>query len=357
MADLEIIFMDAGQGDCTLIAYPDGTLTLIDCGSTKSGDEAFAQILVLLNRYLPNNKNTIDTLVLTHPDEDHYNKIQQLLAGKNSPKPNVLHVYFAGTTDLYENQKDKNFTSTWLESMVEAELGGPPDNSFSTTPDSLLSRAGVNVTILASNCTGTPGARTGAKKNTNSIVLMVEYQGTKLFLMGDAFVETEQFILDNLDDNMESGLVSKGTGDAVLKMGHHGSDTSSGVPWVKAITPTILVVSSGTKRFSRRGMPTADKIDTTVANTKLNPDTGINQTYVVFDLANRNVDGKDFIVRAATTTGIWTTCFNVQWQNDRWAEAGQTWYFGVTPSKTNKDLRWYGYTGYEEAQDVPDDPT
>ena len=51
--------MDAGQGDCTLIVYPDRSLTLVDRGSTKSGDQAYQQIAIVLNNYLPKNANKI----------------------------------------------------------------------------------------------------------------------------------------------------------------------------------------------------------------------------------------------------------------------------------------------------------
>src|SRR5215217_4372225 len=101
MPDFEVIFMDAGQGDCTLIVYPDNSLTLVDCGSTKSGKEAFAEIQKVLNRYLEKNYN----LVLTHPDQDHYNQLRfladedyhrELFPNDITPRPSFGHVYYGG---------------------------------------------------------------------------------------------------------------------------------------------------------------------------------------------------------------------------------------------------------------------
>jgi beta-lactamase superfamily II metal-dependent hydrolase len=351
MADFEVIFMDAGQGDCTLIVYPDNSLTLIDCGSTKSGDEAFAQIQVVLDRYLPANKGVIDTLVLTHPDEDHYNKLNSLLTSSSAPK--VGFVYFAGDINLYKNKRDKNATYKFLVGHVEGLTGSAPANSISTTPDSQLSRADVDVTILASNCTGNPAGSTGAIKNTNSIVLMVEYGPAKLFLMGDAFIATEAFIVNALAKAKESDRLAKGKAqEVVLKMGHHGSDTSTAPDWVKTITPGILVISSGTKRFSGKGMPTGAHVDETAQATTL-VTTDIKQSYVVFDQGKRGVKGQDFATRPPTTQAIWATCYQVAWENQRWKESGQTWYYGVTGAKRLKV--WYGYTGYEEQDDVEDE--
>ncbi|HEY0038635.1 MAG TPA: MBL fold metallo-hydrolase [Longimicrobium sp.] len=368
---LQVIFMDAGQGDCTLIVYPDNSLTLVDCGSTKNGDQAFGQIWEVLSRYLPLNKNKLNNLVLTHPDEDHYNKLSYLLTRKDPPT--IEQIYYGGTLKAYRNKRESNLTFDYLSSHKECSL---PANTHSAEPDKNLSRAGVKVTILAANSTGNPrnnatlltanstGDRhmTAVVKNTNSIVLMVEFGPAKLFLMGDAFVETEAEIMRVLDKADKLGILQKGAGveETVLKMGHHGSDTSTGPEWVKAVGPGILVVSSATKTFRTKGMPTKTKMENTVlaAGSTLNKDTGIAMPYVVYVGG-----GKDtaFVAAPATTQGIWTTCFGVTWvpasgsDKARWYEAGQTWYYGVTQDKKLPPCRWYAYTGFEEEEEEEKD--
>jgi hypothetical protein len=118
-----------------------------------------------------------------------------------------------------------------------------------------------------------------------------------------------------------------------------------------------MVVSSGTKRFRGKGMPTADKIDHVTSLTTLTTTPDISQSYVVFDPANRGKAGKDFFTRPKTTTAIWCTCFQVEWMTStaRWFESGQTWYYGVEVDKKKKASVWYGYTGYEEDDDVDED--
>src|SRR5580693_2819767 len=194
MADLEVVFMDAGQGDCTLIVYPDGSLTLVDCGSTQSGTEAFGEITKVIDRKFQSKQDF--ALVLTHPDEDHYKLLRQIGVDPYLDGGGPCYIYYGGHISLYQNQRENNYTYKLLNHFNEHHLTFRPPK-FDILPDTLLSRAGVNVTILAANCTGDPKSENAAKKNSNSIVLLVEYQGAKIFLMGDAFIQTENFIIDN----------------------------------------------------------------------------------------------------------------------------------------------------------------
>ena len=76
-------------------------------------------------------------------------------------------------------------------------------------------------------------------KNSNSIVLLVEYQGSRLYLMGDAFISgTENVLISNFRTAFNLGgatnIFAKAAGDqSLLKMGHHGSDTSTGDDWYR----------------------------------------------------------------------------------------------------------------------------
>jgi hypothetical protein len=347
MADFEVVFMDAGQGDCTLIVYPDGSLTLVDCGSTKSGGAALGPIKEVIDRKF--SKKEFFTMVLTHPDEDHYNLLYKLDVERYLDAGGPVAAYYGGDIDLYQNEKDGkegDYTYDLLKHIEEHGHAYPPPNNTSIEPDELLSRAGVNVTILAANCTGNPADRSGKKKNTNSIVLLVEYQGAKIFLMGDAFIATENFITKSFKNaNALSRLKKQRDEHVILKMGHHGSTTSTSKEWVELIQPDVIVVSSGTK-YSRGGMPKATHLDETVAATKIEENTGINQSYVVFD---DNLMEPVYVKRGATTNGIWTTCYDVAGDMaNGYLESGQTWYYGVElQGKKKIPGHWVGYTGYE----------
>jgi len=347
MADLEVVFMDAGQGDCTLIVYPDGSLTLVDCGSTKSGAHAFGPIKDVIDRKFDAGADF--TLVLTHPDEDHYNLLENIKIDKYLDAGGRCHIYYGGDIALYQNSKENNYTYNLLKHFADGNCAFPPETTTNVEKDALLSAGGVDVTILAANCTGNPKAADGHTKNANSIVLLVEYQGAKIFLMGDAFIQTENFRIDNYKRlKMLKRLQKSSTDHVVLKMGHHGSDTSTGSDWVQLIQPEVIVVSSGTRSFNGKGMPTKTHLTSTTANTTLTT-TDINQSYVVFDEAQRGVKGKDFVTMPKTKQAIWTTCYQADWQayNSRWFESGQTWYYGAEKTGKKAAKHWYGYTGYE----------
>lgn len=370
MADLEIVFMDAGQGDCTLIVYPDGSLMMVDCGSTKSGAEAFGPIKEVINRKFNDKKDFF--LVLTHPDQDHYNLLRRLEVEKYIDGGGPTFIMYGGDIDLYRNNThgENNFTYEFLKFYKEHGVAFPPDNTTNTKPDPLFSRANVKVTVLAANCTGNPAATAGDPKNINSIVLLVEYEGAKIFLMGDAFIETEQFIMRAFKKAGKLDRLRKQDGEhVVLKMGHHGSDTSTSQKWLKLIQPDVIVVSAGTRLFGPTGMPKATHLDATMDACPLEQDTGISQSYVVFDDNRMDDDDPDFIKRPATTKGIWTTCYDAvmelkkvkkkkkKKQQKVYLESGQTWYYGVgipTNKKKKIPYHWFGYTGYDD-DDQDDD--
>ena len=180
-------------------------------------------------------------------------------------------------------------------------------------------------------------------------MLLVEYEGAKIFLMGDAFVYTEKCIITAFTKANQLNRLKKQPGEqVVLKMGHHGSDSSTSSEWVKLIQPDVIVVSAGTKSFNGTGMPKGSHLDATRKATHLETDTGISQSYVVFDDNKKRPLDPNFITRPKTTEGIWTTCYDATWDSNNlhFIESGQTWSYGVSKGKKSAN-HWYGYTGYD----------
>ena len=348
MAEFEVVFMDAGQGDCTLVQFPDGSLMLVDCGSTKSGSAALVEIKKVIDGKFDANKFV--SVVLTHPDEDHYNLLRTLDLESYLDKGDAgFVVYYGGDIELYRNLKDNDYTYDLLKRLEDSGVALSPENSVNTEKDGGLSGDGVDVTILASNCTGRPSSTTGPDKNSNSIVLLVEFMGSKIFLMGDAYVQTEKFIIEAFKQANALHRLQKQPGDhVILKMGHHGSETSTSKEWLQLIQPDIIVVSAGTKNFNGTGMPKETHLNATIQNCPIMPDTGINQTYVVYDTS---LTPQMFANRPATKRGVWTTCYHVAWvpSANGYYEEGQSWYYGVdVVGKKRIPHNWYGYTGYED---------
>ena len=320
MAQFQVIFMDAGQGDSTLVVYPDNSLMLVDCGSIKNGKVVSSEIRAVLNRYAPANGNVINTLILSHPDEDHYNLVPQFFTSKH-PLFGVNRVYYGGDIKLYKNKKEKNATYEWLKNHPNA--GAPPNIFGGRKPNKYLSRAGVSVYILAANATGNPKKPTSGGKNANSIALLIEYRGVKIFLMADASIYTEGFILDSVRINKLPNLLPN-TGGSVLKMGHHGSATSSGDSWVKAIVPNGLFISSDTRIFSGRGLPSSSHLNKVVNLSKIKT-LPASHTYVYF-----NPKKKSFATNT-TNKVICTTLFKIKYLSKRLYKGyGGSWYYTIT---------------------------
>ncbi len=233
--DLEVHFLDVGQGDSTFILFPNKKTLLIDFGSIKNSKTVGGDALTFLRNKLDSadvfNKKTLDHLVLTHGDEDHYNLLPQLVNGIT-----VKNVYWGGLTTHY---------STAMQDIIAKILSPndthrPPNQCF---PDQAFfeqcwfNEDGVNVYLLSSNY---PTAN-GSGKNNTSLVIMLEYNSRKVILMGDAEREVENFIMKNFEKDPIFLQCD------VLKMGHHGSRNASTKNWIATVSPKCVFVSADGK--------------------------------------------------------------------------------------------------------------
>jgi beta-lactamase superfamily II metal-dependent hydrolase len=257
--------MDAGQGDATLIVYPDGSLVLVDCGCKKNKNIITTEIENVLNAYLATTSNELKALVLTHPDEDHYNLVDELIVQKNVT---VKNLFYGGSPSHYGKIKNwiENSGSGQIHSVINLGQG-----YFNVNPIPQLTYVGSNARynvygrILAANVSD-PKIKTEA--NANSIVLLLTYTDLNMFLMGDATVQTEDFILgwNASNDELTKLLTDRHT---MLRAGHHGSNTSTGEDWVKKLNPQVVFISSDTREFNGVSIPRSSVIDRLFANNTL----------------------------------------------------------------------------------------
>lgn len=153
-----------------------------DCGSTGGGNptKIKQQVQGMLN---PATKK-IDALVVTHPDADHYNLIQESLAGVHVEK-----IYFIGSTDDYP-VADFN---VWLETFPPGTVKPLRANDWNKTVPKLLGSFSTNVYVLAADV---EDVNVGSEKNTRSITLKISYGQFDLILTGDATFDTEESIMN-----------------------------------------------------------------------------------------------------------------------------------------------------------------
>lgn len=205
---MQVHFIDVGQGDGALIVTPDGKYILIDAGPNSS-EKA-------LKTYLDSQEvKEIEYAVMTHPHEDHIGGADMVIDTykvKNVIMPDVTHdsMTFERMLQSIDN------TNTKLITSVSGTVYTVGDVSFK---------------ILA------PVKESYSNLNDYSIVVRVDYGGTSFMFTGDAEKVSESDMLD-VHHNSEF------TCD-VLKVGHHGSTTSTSKAFLNAVKPLIAVISCG----------------------------------------------------------------------------------------------------------------
>ena len=211
----EIHFIDVGQADAALVLC-DGKAMLIDGGNVEDSS--------LLYTYLKNNNiSHLDYVIGTHAHEDH---IGGLAGALNYATVDVA--YCPATS--YDSKAFGNFVKTLDKHGVSITVP--------TTGDS-FNLGSATCSILAVNTDS-------SNPNNTSIVLRIVYGDTSFLFTGDAEREVEQAIL-NRGTNINS---------TVLKVGHHGSETSTSYVWLREIMPQYAVISVGTD--NSYGHPTED---------------------------------------------------------------------------------------------------
>ncbi|MBI2989669.1 MAG: MBL fold metallo-hydrolase [Candidatus Magasanikbacteria bacterium] len=218
---LRVYFFDIGQGDATFIEFPNGEQMLIDCAVD-------ARILEALGRTMSFYDREIDYLVVTHPDMDHYGGCIDLLHR------------FRIKTLIYDGF-EKNESEYWrffMDTLRSFEASGlnfiQADSEFS------WDRGGTRVDFLFPDrdilIQGPPKGVDPSSGNNASIVIKMTYGSQDFLFMADAEYELEQYLLEKYGDRLEV---------EVLKVGHHGSDTSSSQNFLDQVNPTYAIISSG----------------------------------------------------------------------------------------------------------------
>ena len=211
---LTIAFIDVGQGDSILVILPNTKTLLIDGGER----EGYGKVLATLQEY---GLSRIDVVVATHPHADHIGGLVDVI--KNVNVGEVLDSGQVHTTQTFED---------FLDAVETKQI---PLNSV-RQGDSIMLDPTVKIDVLNPPANLLDGADNEAEFNDNSVVLKLTYGEFSVLLTGD------------MEERNEARLVSENTTtlDAdVLKAGHHGSRTSSSMPFLNAVTPEVVIISLG----------------------------------------------------------------------------------------------------------------
>lgn len=215
---LEINYIYVGHGDSIFIITPDKKTILIDTGDKYSYKEKDYDIAkeTVIPFILDKGYNKIDLLILSHLDSDHAGgtetilenlNVKQILIGNNS----------ANSERFNKIEKVCNREGTIINLVSAGKAFYVGDIKFS---------------VLS------PFNELNETENNNSIVLLLEYKGKKALFMGDLESEGEDILLKKYCIDAD-----------ILKVGHHGSKTSTTAKFLDNVKPQIAVISVG-ERFA-----------------------------------------------------------------------------------------------------------
>ncbi len=216
---LQMTFLDIGQGDATFIVFPDGRQMLVDCAID-------ARILEALGRVMPYYDRTLDYLVVTHPDLDHYGGCVDVI--KRFEIGNIIYNgYMKDQSDMWQTF----WEAAHAEGNAYYELAQPETWEIASTtvhflyPDHSIAR-NPNV----------PGHEKDTGSNNSSIILKLTYGNVDTLLLADSEAELEEYLVESYPDILDV---------EVLKAGHHGSAGSSIPEMIEKTTPLHTIFSAG----------------------------------------------------------------------------------------------------------------
>lgn len=253
--DLKVYFIDIGQGDCIFIELPDGKNMLIDTGEKRNAGKA------KIDKYLRDekgNKVTIDYCVATHPDSDHIGLMPYVYEQYDVLKSYRPYVYSENKSasalpyELNKGIKIKNSSNIYYDYITNVNAEQTyweffkDDSDFSngfTGKDGEIYEYTVNFVMpYADNLNDYQYFTT---PNDFSAVIMLEYADRKILFTGDIEYETgkkgaeQSFIREFSTSN--PAMVDCD----VLKVAHHGSDSSTSPEFLSLVKPEHSVISCG----------------------------------------------------------------------------------------------------------------
>ncbi|MBR6915251.1 MAG: MBL fold metallo-hydrolase, partial [Clostridia bacterium] len=201
---LSVTFIDVGQGDAALI-MTEKTAIAVDVGPTESGEKTADRIFALAGK--------LDCVVITHQHEDHMGALSEVL--ETVPTDRVV---------MNADASDGSYFTRALDVIEEKEI--PVTEAKA---GDVIEIGDITLEIIA------PISYSEEDKNSNSVVLRASAEGVSVLITGDATVDEETQVLEKHGDLKAD----------ILKVGHHGSSTSTSEEFLRAVSPSIAVISCG----------------------------------------------------------------------------------------------------------------
>lgn len=204
---LVVRFVDVGQADCEILQFPDGRNIIIDGGKNDTED-------ILVEKIKRYGIEKFDYVIATHPHEDHIGGLDKVIDNFE-----IGCVYMPNATsnsktfdDMLDSIENKNVE------VKQAKAG-----------IMLIDEEKINMMFLA------PNSDYYDETNDHSAVVKLTYNGSSFLFTGDAEAYSEREMISNGMDLRAD----------VLKVGHHGSSTSTTYEFLRKVNPTYAVIEVG----------------------------------------------------------------------------------------------------------------
>jgi competence protein ComEC len=223
--EVELHVLDVGQGDAALLRTPGGRWVLLDAGPAWDGGDAGSRTIL---PYLRRRGGSLEAFVLSHPHTDHVGGAASVLA-ELEPRT-YWDAAFAGGSVAY------------ISSLTAARQEGIEWRRVH--PGDTMMIDGVDISFLAPDSAWTVGL---VDPNLASTVTLIRYGVVRFLLVGDAERAEEDWLLGEYPSGLRAD---------VLKVGHHGSSTSSSDAFLAAVKPRAAIISVGAR--NQYGHPSND---------------------------------------------------------------------------------------------------
>lgn len=257
---LEVKVLDVGQGDCILITFPDGQVMVMDIGSEFGSTSPWN---VIDGELKAKGIETIDYMFLSHTDYDHSREVAKLCENYE-----IKSFYFPVANMDTSSTWEKAYNAAQSETYVED--GETKQSEFNENVGVFrLETTSWRMKCYSFDEEDYPNIKNSSDaetKNSVSPICLLEYADRTIVLTGDANFETEEYVL-------AKGYLNNIDAD-VLKVGHHGSKSSTSDEFLDKIDCEYAIISCGAD--NDYGHPTPEALTRLAEYTDVRPDDDFN---------------------------------------------------------------------------------
>ena len=218
--DLVVHFLDVGQADSILVQLPNGQVMLIDGGNTSDADS-------IINYLHLHDIKLIDYLIATHPHADHIGGL-----------PKIIETFDIG--QVYMPRVSHN-TQTFERLLTSIQSKGLQIDS-ARAGVSILSIPDLQIDVIA------PVRDDYRDLNDHSAIIKVTFCNVSFLFAGDA-------------EELSEGHITADVSSDILKVGHHGSDTSTCEDFLRKVAPAYAVISVGNNSYGHPADTTLSRLN------------------------------------------------------------------------------------------------